>query len=410
MNSKEIFSIALNLEAPWYIKDIRMSKAESKLQGQVDIYIDFYRGSQFKDKNGKECKIHDTVERTWQHLNMFEHLCYIHARVPRIITTETKAETVQVPWARKGSGFTLLYEAFSMLLIESEMPVKKAANILGIYDMRLWRIFNYWVNKAVESDSQQLVSAIGIDETSIKKGHNYITIAVDMITKRTIFVTKGKNAECIENLQKHLSKKGCTPEQIKQASIDMSPAFIAGIIKNFPNAQITFDKFHVTKIINEAMDSLRQAERKEIVELKGYKYLFLKKDKDLREDEKASKYYFLTSYPKLGEAYRLKELFKDFWEIKSEEEASSYLAYWCDLVYESGIKPFMKAANTIKSHWSGIINYIKSRMNNGILEGINSKIQLAKRRARGFRNINNFINMIYFITGKLNFDYPLYLR
>jgi transposase len=297
-----------------------------------------------------------------------------------------------------------------MLLIESEMPVKKAAKILGIYDMRLWRIFNYWVNRAVESDSQQTVSKVGIDETSSKKGHNYITIAVDMEEKRTIFVTPGKDAECIEKLKKHLSVKGCNPEQIKQASIDMSPAYIAGIIQNFPNAEITFDKFHVTKIINEAMDTVRKAERKDILELKGHKYLFLKNDRNLNENEKASKYYFLSYYPKLGEAYRLKELFNDFWVIKSEEEASSYLAYWCDIVNDSDIQPFMKAANTIKAHWSGIVNYIKSKINNGILEGINSKIQLAKKRARGYRNIYNFINMIYFITGKLNFDYPLYLR
>jgi transposase len=330
--------------------------------------------------------------------------------VPRIRTSEGKVETVQVPWARPNSGFTMLYEAFSMLLIESEMPVKRAAKVLDINDMRLWRIFNFWVEKAVESDIQQSVSQLGIDETSTKKGHNYVTVVVDMNERRTIFATPGKNAKCIENLKDHLSEKGCEPEQITQVSIDMSPSFITGVIQNFPEAKITFDKFHITKIINEAMDSVRKAERREIEELKGHKYIFLKNDKNLRENEKACKYYFLTHYPKLGESYRLKELFNDFWDIKNEEESASYLAYWCDLVYESGIQPFMKAANTIKAHWSGIVNYVKSKLNNGILEGINAKIQLAKKRARGYRNTYNFINMIYFITGKLKFDYPLYLR
>lgn len=410
MNSKQIFSIALNLAPPWYIKDIKMSRAESKLQGQVDIFIDFERGAKFKDKDGLECKVHDTVERSWQHLNMFEHKCYIYARVPRIKNNQSKVDTVQVPWARPNSGFTLLYEAFSMLLIESEMPVKRVGKVLGINDMRIWRIFNFWVNKAVDDDSQKSVRKVGIDETSIKKGHKYITLAVDLEEKRTIFVTPGKDAECIEKLKYHLSEKGCPPTQIAQASIDMSPAFIAGITNNFPNAEITFDKFHITKFINEAMDTVRKAERKANIELKGYKYIFLKNDSKLKEHEKESKYYFLSSYPNLGEAYRLKELFNDFWEITSEEEASAYLAYWCDVVIDSGIKPFIKVADTIKSHWSGIVNYIKSKINNGILEGINSKIQLAKKRARGFRNTKNFINMIYFITGKLKFDYPLFLR
>ncbi len=402
--------MALNLSAPWYIKDIQMTKVNNQIQGQVDIYIDFERGSKFKDKLGIESKVHDTTEKKWQHLNMFEHTCYIHARVPRITTSESKVEIVQVPWSRPGSGFTMLYEAFSMLLIESEMPVKKAAKILGIYDMRLWRIFNYWVDKAVENDPQHMVSKIGIDETSTKRGHNYITVAVDIEAKRTIFVTPGKNSECIDKLKNHLIKKDCQPEQIKQVSIDMSPAFISGVIQNFPKAEITFDKFHVSKIINEAMDAVRKSERREIAELKGHKYLFLKNDKNLNNSEKDSKYYFLTHYPKLGEAYRLKELFNDFWDIKHVEEAASYLAYWCDIVDDSAIQPFMKAANTIKAHWSGIVNYIKSKINNGILEGINSKIQLAKKRARGYRNIKNFINMVYFITGKLKFDYPLYLR
>lgn len=100
----------------------------------------------------------------------------------------------------------------------------------------------------------------------------------------------------------------------------------------------------------------------------------------------------------------------DFWNIKDKEEAESYLAFWCDMVDESKISSFIKASNTIKAHWSGVINYIESKINNGILEGLNSKIQLAKKRARGYRNTTNFMNMIYFICGKLKFNYPLYLQ
>lgn len=117
----------------------------------------------------------------------------------------------------------------------------------------------------------------------------------------------------------------------------------------------------------------------------------------------------IDSYPKLGEGYRLKEMFNNFWNIKDKEEAESYLAFWCDMVDESKISPFIKTSNTIKTHWSGIINYIESKINNGILEGLNSKVQLAKKRARGYRNTTNFINMIYLTCGKLKFNYPLYL-
>ncbi len=409
MNSKEIFTLALNIGEPWYIKDIQIEIPKGTIVGRIEIKIDFKQGYKFKDKQGKETTAHDTVERHWRHLNFFQHECYITARVPRIKTEGDGIENVRVPWAREGSGFTLLFEALSMLLIEFEMPVRKAAKLMGIYDTRLWRIFKYWISKAVNAVEQEDISSLGIDETSTRKGHNYVTIAVDMESNRVIYATPGKDAATIDNLKQHLIEKGCEPEKIKQSCIDMSPSFIAGIMNNFPDAKITFDKFHLTKLINEAMDNLRKAERKEIAQLKGYKYLFLKQDKNLNKAQRELKYYFLTSYPKLGEGYRLKELFSDFWSLKNPEEAAGYLSYWCDLVEDSKILPFLKVSATIKSHWSGIINYFNSKLNNGILEGINSKIQLAKKRARGYRNIDNFICMIYFIAGKLKFDYPLYL-
>ena len=116
----------------------------------------------------------------------------------------------------------------------------------------------------------------------------------------------------------------------------------------------------------------------------------------------------LESYPKLGEAYRFRELFNDMWQIKDPQESKGYLLFWCDLVMESGIAPFKKFVNTVKAHWSGIAAYFDKKVTNGVLEGINNKVQLAKRRARGYRNIQNFINMIYFLTSKLKFDYPQY--
>ena len=152
-------------------------------QGQIDIYLDFEKG--FKFPSGKT---HDTVERTWQHLNFFQHKRYLHARVPRVKTTEGKTETVKVPWARSGSGFTLLFEAFSMLLIESEMPVCKAADIMDVYPQRLWKVFSYWIEKAHQADDQSGVTVLGIDEISSKKGHSYVTVAVDMDQRRVWYM------------------------------------------------------------------------------------------------------------------------------------------------------------------------------------------------------------------------------
>ena len=408
MESAKIFEMALGLQAPWSIKDVKMIITEDSSQGQIDIYLDFARGYKYKDSNGIELLVHDKVVREWQHLNFFQHKCILHAEVPRVRTVEGKVINVEVPWARPGSSFTLLFEAFSMLLIESEMPINSAASLVGVNAQRIWTLFNYWVEKAKTKDDLSKVEILGIDETSTKKGHNYVTVAVNMEERRVIYVTDGKGADCISKLQKHLEEKGVVKTQIRQACIDMSPAYISGITNSFPNVQITFDRFHVVKIINEAMDSVRKGERHEFAMLKGHKYTFLKKEANLSQKQREEKYGLLTLYPVIANAYRLKEMFNEFWHFNTIEEAGSFLAYWCDLVEESGIFPFQKAAKTIKAHWTGIVNYAESKLNNGILEGINGKIQLAKKRARGYRNSTNFINMIYFICGKLKFDYPLY--
>lgn len=159
--------------------------------------------------------------------------------------------------------------------------------------------------------------------------------------------------------------------------IDMSPAFISGCINELPRAAITFDKFHVMKEVNKAMDELRKLEKIGNDSLKKHKYTFLKSKLTPRIKEERD--LLMEYYPKLAEGYRLKLMFADFWDITDKEEAEGYLAFWCDLLAESEIQPFIIAANTVKAHWSGIINYIESRINNGILEGINSKIQPAKK-------------------------------
>ena len=357
---------------------------------------------------GVECGAYDSNNRKWQHLNFFEHTCYIYARVPRITQSTGEVRTVSTPWARTGSGFTLLFEAYAMLLIEYEMPVAKVASTLRVVSNRLWRMFNFWVNDAVSKDNLSDVKQIGIDETSAKKGHNYVTVCVDLEKRRVIHVSEGKDSQTVANLSSSMKAKQGEVAAVSHIAIDMSPSFIAGVLDNFPNAKIVFDKFHIFAMLNKAMDELRKGERREFDLLKGHKYTVLYKYENLTEKKQEELDYLLLSFPRLGEGYRLKEMFSTFWELKEPEEAISYLTFWCDIVMETDIIPFKKFVSTLRAHWSGIINYITARINSGVMEGINTKIQLAKRRARGYRNMNNFMNMIYFIAGKLKFNYPHY--
>jgi transposase len=404
MNSEQLFKAALGIETPWEVTQIKFEESESARE--LHIMIDFKKGAKFPDATGALCDVYDTKQKVWRHLNFFQHPCYLHCRVPRI-ETQTGVQLVQVPWAREGSGFTLLFEAYIMALIESEMPVNKIGKLVNEDAHRLWTIFNYWIERAYAADSPKVPDKLGLDETSRRKGHDYITVAVDIDERRVIHVTEGKDKTAVKAVKNYLGSKAIDTKSIGHISMDMSPSFISGAKEYFSMAEIHFDRFHVVKLLNEAMDKVRQLERKEHDELKGHKYTFLKNCAALSTKRKTELERLITLFPTLGKAYRLKELFNDLWDMESEEEAINFLVAWCKEVTEEGIGPFQQFIKTIQSHWTGIVNFCETEISNGILEGINNKIQLAKRRARGYRCIKNFINMIYFLCGKLKFDYPL---
>jgi len=407
MEMEQLFGLALGITSPWKITEVNFSQSDGDFRGLVEISIDFERGAQFLDSSGVLCTVHDTVKRSWQHLDFFQHKCLLKARVPRIRTSGGDTHTVEVPWARPGSSFTLLFEAFGMLLIRSEMPVSGVADLLGIYDNRVWRFFNYWVGIAKAKQDLSGVKAVGVDEFCVGSGHKYNTVGVDMDKKKVIEVVEGKGAACITKIAERIAEKGGNAEKVKNISMDMSPAFISGAKTSFPEADITFDKFHVVKVVNAAMDQVRREEQRDCKDLKRTRYYWLKNDENLKNEYIERREELSELYPTIGKAFRLKSLFREFWELKHPDEAETFLYQWCWEAEKSELTAFQNAAKTMRNHWQGIINHFVSAINNGILEGINSKIQLAKRRARGYRNSANFHNMIHFIAGDLIFDHPL---
>jgi transposase len=212
-------------------------------------------------------------------LNFFEHECYLHCDLPRLVDINGKVHQVEVPWARPNSGFTLMLEAYSMLLIEMEMPVNKAGKLLGEYPNRIWTIFNYWMGVSYSEADHSNIKKIGIDETNSKKGHDYITIAIDIDNSRVVHPTEGKGAETITKIADYLETKGTKRENVEQICIDLSPSFISGINKEFPNGAVIFDRFHVKALLNKAMDKVRKGELSSHHYLKGMKYSFLKTTK-----------------------------------------------------------------------------------------------------------------------------------
>ena len=406
MNSVDIFTMALGLQSPWHVSKVEFLVGDDK-NNELHLWLSYEAGFKFSTLDGKFSTAYDTIDKTWRHLNFFQHRCYLHASVPRVKSGEHQIHMVKVPWARENSGFTLLFEAYTMLLIEKEMPVSSVSCTIKETAPRIWRVFNHWIQKAFQSDDLSSIRKIGVDETSRKKGHKYITQFVDLDTRRTLFVTEGKDAKTFELFAQELQCKGGKVENIELVSMDMSVAFISGCLSTFTNAQIIFDKFHIVQYLYKALDEVRRIEHYNCNLLKGERYTLLHKSSKLSKEQIQKLDQILISYPTIGEAYGFRESFMDVFCIENPDDAKGYLTYWCDVVMDSGIQPFKKFVGIIKAHWYGITTYFDNKgISNGILEGINSKIQLAKRRARGYTNVDNFINMIYFIAGRLKVDYP----
>jgi transposase len=267
-----------------------------------------------------------------------------------------------ISFSRDYSRFTLLFEAEVMRLMRIHYCFTTVAKTLHIRPQRVESIYHHYTQDLEDDCIEETPVNIAYDETSTKKGHDYITTFFDLDQWKIIGIYDGKSSECVREFM----KSHPYPEAIKNISIDMSPAFISGANQCFPKADITFDKWHVIKLIYRHLDKL---------------------------DAKAEvfkNYIFL-----------LMEQITDFYYQKQYEQMAAQLIFIADFAQEQLQENAI--TKTIKSHFEGIVNYAKSQINNGILEGVNSKIQTIKRIARGFRYKNTFKKMIRFA-----FQRPVY--
>jgi transposase len=405
--TKELFQMALNVTDPWFVKDLKFD-VESK---RLDIYIDFKKGSTFNFFDKKEekefvgLKAYDTSDKTWKHLNFFEHECYLHVRVPRVKLLNGKVRRIVTPWEGLSNGFTLLFEALLLQLCQA-MPVSRVADITKTSDDKLWSMLEKYIDQTREYEDFKDIVSIGLDETSRAKGHEYITLFVDLQQRRTIFITEGKDNTTVERFAEDFEAHNGKVNNVKNVSCDMSPAFIKGVKKYLPKAQITFDKFHILKIINEAVNNVRKQEVHTNKLLTGTKYIWLKnynnltaKQKETLEELSMSKMNIKTM-----KAYNIRQSFQEIYQATSQEEFLTYLKKWYFWATHSRLAPIIKAAKTIKRHWDGIVRWYESKINNGILEGLNSVIQAAKSKARGYKTFKNYKIIVYLLTGKLDFS------
>ena len=325
MQESELFAAALGLQSPWYVSNIDFTLVNKRL----DIHIDFERGSTFACPCcGKPAKAYDTKPNTWRHLNFFQHEAYLHAKVPRVNCSEgCGVKRIDVPWARSGSGFTLLFEAL-ILAYCREMPVNKVGELMGEHDTRLWRVLHHYVDAARLQEDYSDVSRVGMDETSSRKGHTYISLFYDMDKKKLLFGVGGKDQQTVKDFRDDLEAHGGNAEAVTQTCSDMSPAFIAGIRKYLPNAENTFDRFHIMKLINEGVSAVRTEEVKENTVLKNTRYIWLKNESNLTKGQKNTLESISKLNLKTGRAYRMRLNFQELFMQPDKVNGEIFLKKW----------------------------------------------------------------------------------
>ncbi len=294
-----------------------------------------------------------------------------------------------------------MMEAWAMLLCEA-MPVKEAGELLRESDTRLWRLVAHDVEAAQAKRDWSKVRTLMIDETSVRKGHRYVTRVVDADTRELLFLSEGRESESVAAFVAELRAHGGTPGQIELVSIDMSPAFMKGVRRYLPGARIVFDHFHLMQMAGKALDDVRKDLRREGANLAGGLWVIrgdvwthTKEQTDLRAQ-------LCRTYPKLGRAMMLRGSLQD---VLAGEDAAA-LHWWVTRARRARLAPFRKLADSVMEHWEGIVAFLETRVTNGVMEAINGVLQLAKRLARGFRSFRNFRLMALLKAGKLRLDLP----
>lgn len=402
MNTNEIMMLGLGLQAPWKLVSQKLDVVKNPYELQLDVAAD--RGSSFPCPTcGRMCSAHDFKEKKWRHLNFFQHHCYITAKVPRVKCADHGVLLVKVPWAREGSGFTLLFEQ-AVLSLAREMPVNSIARITEVNDKRLWRIVFHYVNKAVAQLDLTDLKAVGLDETASKRRHNYVTVFIDMEKGKNpvVFATPGKGKETIKRFTSFMEKQGGAADGIQEVVCDMSPAFLSGIKENFKNGEVTVDWFHIVQKFVNAVDETRKNEHRERRLPKGTRFAVLKGKKALTEVQTAALAQMLEEGTDTSKAWIVKEALN--WIRRSttieeaEERITEFLKKASELIKGCRFtRSVVDALKTLKNHRNRVVRRWQSTYTNARLEGMNSLFQAARARARGYRNPLTFIAMIYMI-------------
>jgi transposase len=406
MKDTEFYRQILGLESPWVVEEVDLSVSEKR----VVVRIGYESGTLWASEDGEHrLPCHDHVERFWKHLDSCGFETLLAARVPRLRLPEGRVETAAVPWAQKGSRFTLLYERFAIEVISASANVSAASRLLGLSWDQVHGIMARAVGRGLERRDLSGLRYVGLDEKSFGSGQSYISVMSDLEGSRVLEVTDGNDAQSAGVLWECLPPE--VIEGIEAVAADMSGHFKTSVGEYAPGADLVHDRYHISAHLNKAVSQVVRAENKRLQalgddRLKGTQRLFGYDPDHLKEEDALRFDQLRGSDLKSARAWAIKEHFRRFWDFRYEANARKFFASWYGWARRSKLEPIKKAAKTLKTHFENIITYLRHRITNAAAEALNSRIQALKSAARGFRSFLNYRTRILFFLGKLDL-FPL---
>jgi transposase len=340
------------------------------------------------------------VLRRYQHLSVGPKPVFIELAVARVACPHCDViRQVQVPFAEPQRTYTRAF-ARHVLELRSGMTIQDVARLLGVSGWMVRDIEKRHLEKHYARPKLKQTTRIAIDEISIGTGHRYLTVVMDLQSRRVLHVGPGKGADALKPFWRRLKSAHAW---IDAVAIDMSPAYIQAVSDNLPLATLVFDRFHLVKLFNARLSNFRRELYREAIDglhknvLKGTRWLLLKNSEHL--DEKRNEHQRLNEALQLNEplatAYYLKEDLRQLWEQSTQGAAERFLNDWCSRARASGIRFLQTFAKTLQGHRNGILAWYDAPISTGPLEGLNNKIKTLQRQAYGFRDQDFFRLKIY---------------
>lgn len=391
--------------APWKVKGVKLDLEKLINEIALEISPDAIWGC---PKCQKRMHIKEWNERKWRHSDSCQFKTILVASVPSVECDEHGSQTVQVPWAEGSSRFTMYFESFAVEVLQA-CSGSRAAELLQITWAQADGIKQRAVLRGMLKRGELDVEYICVDEKAVGQGHDYITVVTGLKDKEQVvlYIGDGKGEEGLNGFWELIGPGMCA--KIKAVSMDLGKSYIKSTNKYCPQAALIFDPFHIMKMINGAVNEVRQREiivgtvaAKE--SLKKSRQLWLWGEENLPDKYKARFDVLKNSTLRTAKAWRLKEVWRNFRNCENEAEGMVFFKEWYRMAMASKLEPVKKVARSLKAHFAGIITYLKYRFCNAIAEGVNSRIQLLIQKACGYRNRERLKTDIMFHFGGLDLD------